>query len=305
MRQAISNARLRLWRMKVRARPQPAPPPVPSVMPPLTPRPGDGGTGSAERTDAQGANELLNRYVPTLDGLTLLQLGCGSGELLDELARGTSAARLIGVNRTPHQASNGAPPGRVERDERVQILTGDLAETELPAGPVDVVLCDGLLAQLAPEAVHDTLAACFSLMRPGGSLLVRTALCTAPAPADEHRLFAAPYTQLLLGERDLNRLARARFDRKLPYLNWLTATSYVILFHQAGFEALDVRRIHDTEHDRARQAILERSLPGASDDEFASAVEAHLVRPFTLEDLAQAGEIEDTRPDSVRNRAPA
>jgi hypothetical protein len=151
--------------------------------------------------------------------------------------------------------------------------------------------------------VSDTLGACLELLRPGGALIVRTRLCTAATPSASYRRFASPYPQLLAGERDLARLLRARADEPLPYRNWLTATSYVMLMHRAGFEILDAERIHDPEADAVLTERIGHALGGCAAGELAQTLEAHLVRPLTLEDLGRAGAVVDTRPASAREHA--
>ena len=135
----------------------------------------------------------------------------------------------------------------------------------------------------------------------GGSLVIRVGLCTAPEPTAMHRRFASPYAQLLVGERDLARLLRARFDQALPYRNWLTASSYVMLVHQAGFEVLDAQRVQPEEElDPELAERLNHVLASDERGELAATLEAHLVRPLTLDDLARTGDFEDTRPMSIR-----
>ena len=133
-------------------------------------------------------------------------------------------------------------------------------------------------------------------------MVVRVPLCTATAPTRAHTRFLASHPQLLVGERDLARLMRARFHEPLPYVNWLTATSYVMLFHQVGLEMLDARRMSGDDTARARER-LSQVLPGISPGELASSLVAHLVRPVSLGDLRSAGRFDDTRPRAIREQA--
>ncbi len=65
----------------------------------------------------------------------------------------------------------------------------------------------------------------------------------------------------MVGDRDLARLVKARFGEALPYVNWLTMTSYVMLFHRAGLETLDMQRIPDADGAGSSQR-LGQVLPG-------------------------------------------
>lgn len=300
MRRAISTIHLKLWRLKIRLLPHTRPKPFAMSPPP-------GASPSAEGPEKEQKlpppselwSEVLSRYLPPLDGLTVVDLGCGRGELIAYLARHTKAALLVGVD----EESAWGDGGHGLTDRRIRLFAGPLAGADLAPRSADVIVSANYLHRLPPERVATTLSSCAEILRPGGSLVVRIPLWTAAVPSAVHS-FSTPYAQLLLGERDLERLLRARFNESLPYMNWLTASSYVMLFHQAGLEALDVRRISDPEL-MASSERLERSLPGVPLAELVGTIEAHLIKPVTLADLGRAREFDDTRPAALRTRAAA
>jgi SAM-dependent methyltransferase len=302
MPKATSGLRTRLWHLKMRVlpwtRPKPPPPIARPALPPpaVIPEPPDDPLLTPDRV----WGELLTRYLPPLTGLSVLDLGCGTGELVHYMAEQTAAAELIGVQGTPKQDPAAPAIDHEAFGGRVRVLSGELGRAGLEPGSFDAIVSVGLLERLTPEAVSQTLQQCYDLLRPGASLVIRVGLCTAPEPTATHRRFASPYAQLLVGERDLARLLRARFDQALPYRNWLTASSYVMLLHQAGFELLDAQRVEGEPPapdvgERLRN-VLAIDEPG----ELAVALEVHAVRPMTLDDLAKTGEFEDTRPASIR-----
>jgi SAM-dependent methyltransferase len=299
-----SAVRVRLWRLKVRLLPRTRPQPVAALLPPALPPDPSSKAEAALPPDAalppasELWSELLARYLPPLERLTVLDLGCGRGDLVRYLAEHSAAAILVGVDEQPYWGED----AHALDHGRIRLLAGSLLEVNLPPRSVDVIVSAHYLNRLSPEQVAETLAACAELLRPGGSLVVRVPLCTAAVPTQKHARFSAPFSQLLLGERDLERLLHARFNETLPYINWLTATSYVMLFHQAGLEALDVRRIPDGELSASSEQV-ERALPGSPETELVGTLEAHLIKPFTLADLRRAGTFVDTRPRSIRDRA--
>jgi 2-polyprenyl-3-methyl-5-hydroxy-6-metoxy-1,4-benzoquinol methylase len=294
MPRPLSAIHLQLWRLKGRLT---GPGQHGQSVVPAPPGPPDPATGVDGRASAAELwRDLLARYLPQLDSLTLLDVGCGRGELLHYLAVQTEARLLLGVDDQAHWDD-----GSEFAEGRIRLMAGRLDALKLPPASIDVIVCADYLHRLSPEEVADTLTSCMTLLRPGGSLVVRVPLITAALPSSAHGRFARPYAQLLLGERDLGRLLHARFNDTLPYVNWLTASSYVMLFHQSGLEALDVCRVAEPELAGSAEEVA-RVLPGAPPAEFVRTLEAHLVKPLTLADLREAGTFEDTRPPSVRER---
>jgi SAM-dependent methyltransferase len=303
-----NSLRTRLWQLKIRVlpwtRPKPPPPIARPALPPpkVLPEPPDDPLLTPDRI----WSELLTRYLPPLTGLSVLDLGCGTGELVHYLAEETAAAELIGVQGIRNYDKNAPAIDHEAFGGRVRVVSGELGRAGLEPRSIDVIICVGFLERLTPEVVSETLEKCFDLLAPGGSLVIRVGLCTAPEPTAMHRRFASPYAQLLVGERDLARLLRARFDQALPYRNWLTASSYVMLVHQAGFEVLDAQRVQPEEElDPELAERLGHVLASDERGELAATLEAHLVRPLTLDDLARTGDFEDTRPMSIRQGSEA
>ena len=92
----------------------------------------------------QPFDDLLALVEPVPDG-TVVDLGCGSGELTAELHRHTRAALTIGVDSSPNmldQAHQHATDG-------LRFVPGDVAEWNAPR-PVDVVFANASL-QWSPD----------------------------------------------------------------------------------------------------------------------------------------------------------
>jgi SAM-dependent methyltransferase len=105
-------------------------------------------------------------------GGTLLELGCGSGRLLLQLAKAFPGARLVGVDIDPtglaaaRQAVAGAGLG-----ERVQVVEGDLATAVAP-GTADALLMVEVLHEIDAPIRPALLAACAAALKPGGWLVI-------------------------------------------------------------------------------------------------------------------------------------
>ncbi|MET3808200.1 SAM-dependent methyltransferase [Nakamurella sp. UYEF19] len=126
--------------------------------------------------------EGISTIMGSLDlaaGSTLLDLACGRGGYGLEIARRSGAA-LIGVDfstvalaRAREMVPNFGMGGRAE------FLAGDLADTGLPSGSVDAVVCVDSVQFADPPGA--AILECKRVLRPGG----RVAL-TCWQPRDRH-----------------------------------------------------------------------------------------------------------------------
>lgn len=110
------------------------------------------------------AREVLERLDLRGDE-TVLDAGCGSGSvtrlLLERLPRG----RVIGVDASPSMIERSR--ASLGDDDRVELISGDLAELELPE-QVDAVFSNATLHWIID---HERLfARLFAALRPGGAL---------------------------------------------------------------------------------------------------------------------------------------
>jgi SAM-dependent methyltransferase len=244
---------------------------------------------------------LYARYEPVIDTAVVLDLGCSWGYFLKYLAEHHAPTRLIGVDINPiwESADHGWRYGQL--GDRLEFHCGSLPNIEdIPPRSVDLITCTSVLQYLSPEHLEQTLARAYELLRPGGQMILRTRTFTSYIGADLHADFELPYVHLLFAERELTQLLEARREKTAPSLNHLTASTYLAMFHLAGFEVLDARRRMNSRAPEV-MALVRASYPWLSDEELLCAeLEVQLVRAVTPDDLASLAAIVDTRPKSWR-----
>jgi SAM-dependent methyltransferase len=234
-------------------------------------------------------SNLYERYSPLVDGRTVLDVGCSWGYMLKFLADRFRPTRLIGTDVAPHWETSRHGWNYRRLGDLIEFHVGNLPDiAALEDGSIDLMLCTSVLQYMTPEQLEANLERAHDLLRPGGQMILRTRVFTSYIGADLHDHLDLPYAHLLHGERDIAAALRTRGSEP-PYLNWLTASTYLATFVRAGFELVDVRR----RPNRVAPEVMDRvgeAFPWIAADELTCAeLEAQLVRPIGFEDLTIPG----------------
>lgn len=170
---------------------------------------------------------LLDR-VPMKTGLTILDVGAGTGFLTIELAeRCGPSTKVIAVD--PWKSAMARLQRKIEQRQlsNILLLEQDAATLDLPDGSVDVIVSNlGINNFDDPPAV---LKSCSRLAKPGATLLLTTNLV-----GHMHEFYEA-YHEVLVEQGQHNRLAT--LDAHIQHRG--TAGSVERLLLNAGFELVE------------------------------------------------------------------
>jgi SAM-dependent methyltransferase len=231
-------------------------------------------------------DNLYARYSPIINGRVVLDLGCSWGYTLMYLLEHFKPRKVIGVDVSPLWETVAHGWDYSAHGASVEFHAGFLDRiTALAAGSVDFAMCTSVLQYMRPEQVLGTLERVYDLLRPGGEMILRTRCFTSYIGADMHSYYDEDYVHLLNPLRDVHRDLRAWKGLEGRYLNYLTASNYIAIFQQAGFEVLDVRRRFNSRSPELMARIKETFPWIAPDDLMCAELEAQLLRPIEPDDL--------------------
>jgi ubiquinone/menaquinone biosynthesis C-methylase UbiE len=113
-----------------------------------------------------GVSDMLN------SGGTLLEVGCGTGNLQIQIAKTFPAARCTGIDIDPTGLSVAQEAIRdAGLEDRVSILAGDVASA-VAEGSFDVVIMVEVLHEIAPDIRLGVVTGCARALRKGGWLVI-------------------------------------------------------------------------------------------------------------------------------------
>ncbi len=112
-------------------------------------------------------NALLESLAPERPAGTALDLGCGTGVMLDRLGR--RFPRVLGLDLS-QEMLEGFDLSRLRAGLSVALLRGDMGALPLRSGSVDVVVCRSALHHMQDEAA--VLAEIARVLRPDGRLVL-------------------------------------------------------------------------------------------------------------------------------------
>ena len=156
-------------------------------------------------------SRLRSRLVDQLDlapGLSVLEVGCGTGSLAIRVCRTEPRARVFGIDPDA-QALRIAGRKASAAGTRIRFDLGEAERLRYPAESFDRVVFSLVLHHLDRAGKREALAEAWRVLRPGGSLHVAD---IGPAPGRLSRLAAMPI-RVLDGERVVDNL-----DGLLPEL---------------------------------------------------------------------------------------
>jgi trans-aconitate 2-methyltransferase len=176
----------------------------------------------------------LLALVDPVPGGSVVDLGCGSGELTAELHRHTEAARTLGIDSSPNMLERAAP----HADDGLAFELGDLARWEAD-DPVDVVFANASL-QWSPH--HPALLGRLARqLRPGGQLAVHV-----PANFDHPTHTVADRVGQSMGMPPI-----ARFEAILR------PEEYAGVLDELGFDDIHVRQQVYVHHLASTAAVID------------------------------------------------
>ncbi len=131
----------------------------------------------------------------------ILDLGCGNGGQTVTLARHTEGPILAVDNHQPYLDELQRRAEAAGVSKRIQVSLRDMRSLEKSEGPFDLIWSEGALFVMG---FREGLAACHSLLAPGGGLAVsELAWLRSDAPENCRQYFAAAYPAIMDIEANL------------------------------------------------------------------------------------------------------
>jgi ubiquinone/menaquinone biosynthesis C-methylase UbiE len=119
------------------------------------------------------------KFLPDLDGMSerldngarVLEVGCGTGRFLMQLAKAWPKAHCIGADIDPTGVEIARNKiGMAGLESRIEVIERDVAD--LDEASVDAVVMIEVLHEIAPQIRQHVISGCARVLKPGGWLLV-------------------------------------------------------------------------------------------------------------------------------------
>ncbi len=195
--------------------------------------------------------ENMSEMVRGADGGRVLDLGCGTGNLISMLLEELPGARFSGVDPSPGMREVCAE--RFHNRPEVEIAAGDALDIPYPEGSFDLVVSSLALHHVPPERKPDMAVEIARVLAPGGRFIHADPFCGVAGSLDDpakvrdvvERMVAKALFSLDHGawEMMLGEL------RSIPFLlrgegeYFITVEEWEAILGDAGFTAFAVRDV--------------------------------------------------------------
>ena len=99
---------------------------------------------------------LFQVKIPSLSTARILELGCGDGSNIINMAYNMPNASFVGIDASTVQIERGVSMAKASGVDNVRLVAADLAEIDASFGAFDFILCHGVFSWV-PSTVRDQI----------------------------------------------------------------------------------------------------------------------------------------------------
>lgn len=198
---------------------------------------------------------MQDQLKTSFKGQVVLELGCGKALVSANLLKVASAKTAIGIDIFRYDTWN-----EIE-SRRIKLIKGDLSQEQLvEPGSVDVVVSGAVLEHVTRPI--EMINAIYKTLRPGGVGWIYFNLQRGPRASHRYNEIFFPWSHLLFQDSVCAQFydkhhnleyIKKNYEVKstdtgservsgFSWVNRMTIAEYLLVFQQAGFDILDLRR---------------------------------------------------------------
>jgi len=156
---------------------------------------------------------LVKKFSNAFDGKSIIDVGCGNGDLLRAIRETGKPKRLVGVDVSEYVLSNSDP------DPDIDFVKSDIIDFNLK-DKFDFIFSDNVIEHIAPTDLESHLKSIKKILKPDGKLIILM----------PNRLF---------GPSDVTRIFDYTYTNKIPaqgtHINETTYTEMIDVLKKHGF----------------------------------------------------------------------
>lgn len=189
-------------------------------------------------------------------GLTVLELGCGKALISANLPKVAKVKKAIGIDIFKYDAWN-----EHKWNRKVKLIKGDLSKEQLvKENSVDVVVSGAVMEHVTRPI--EMINAIYKTLRPGGVAWIYFNLQRGPRASHRYNEIFFPWSHILFDDSVCAEFYRKHHSKEyiesnydaesgdidgdkdtgFSWVNRMTVAEYLLVFQEAGFEILDLRR---------------------------------------------------------------
>ncbi len=242
-----------------------------------------------ERQATRLWDTIFSNFDVEWSGKHVMDFGCLWGYLPKLFLEERGVEESYGVDKHP-QWEEMSDDWDYEGTPNLHLHAGDLLSiAELQDKQFDIITSSGTIFLINPSKLERILVWMYEHLRPGVSLLIQTRTFFSGVGGDLHNVTSIPIPHIIFNKNITYEFARS-LNREGIYSNYMSpmsSTAYLMLFHRAGFNILDVRSGKTDIDDEVYQRFNDNIWYYNVSDLTTSDIYVHLLRPEKERDISE------------------
>ncbi len=235
-------------------------------------------------------DSIFSKFSVEWSGGQVMDFGCMWGYLAKFFLEEKGVEESYGVDKFP-KWEDMSDDWDYTSISNLHLHAGDVTQiVELQDKRFDIITSCGTIFLIEPTKLEEILVWMYDHLKPGGNLLIQTRTFFSYNGGDLQDMTNIPIPHVIFNKNIVSEFAISKNNEDMgdKYMSPMSSTAYLMLFHRAGFDIMDVRRGQTgIDNDSVFKMFREKIWYYSADDLRTGDIYVHLMKPERERDISE------------------